>query len=330
MSKNNLLVEGAREPGSLADPLNNLYEADVQNDVTLISASEADSSQPTRATSINAASEDAFQSYLRDIREHGLLTPAEEMDLARRAASGDELARHQLIEGNLRLVISIARRYTGTGVPLLDLIQEGNLGLMHAAEKFDYRRGYRFGTYATWWIRQAISRAADMQSHMIHLPEQVASHLRKVRRVAAQLSQEDGLDPRPEQIAEACNIHLDKVIELLSLVEQPISIDTPSINRGATDEKERQSLADLLEDTHTSTLAETPSEVSLHGEELKQALALLSPRERLVITLRYGIGDGYSRTLVEVGKELGVSHERARQLEARALKMMRTVLAASI
>src|SRR5207245_3656652 len=186
-------------------------------------------SRRTRAATVRQAigSEDAFQSYLRDIRGLGLLTHAEEIDLARRAAAGDELARRKLIESNLRLVIAIARRYTSTGVPLIDLIQEGNLGLMRAAEKFDYQRGCHFGTYATWWIRQAVGCAAGEQSRLIHLPEHVVTRLRKVRRVAAQLSQANGLDPQPEQIAEACNLDLDEVIDVLGIVEQPVSLDAP-------------------------------------------------------------------------------------------------------
>src|SRR5215469_9166540 len=170
------------------------------------------------------------QSYLQDMRELDLhrLTPEEEIELARRAAAGDTLAIHELIEANLRLVIAIARRYTATGVSMIDLIQEGNLGLMRAAEKFDYRRGVHFGTYATWWIRQAVSRAAIEQSCLIHLPEHVAMRLRKVRRIAAQLSQENGSDPLPEQIAEASKINLDEVKDLLSLVEQPVSLDAPA------------------------------------------------------------------------------------------------------
>ena len=172
--------------------------------------------QHTRTIAARQApgSEDAFYSYLRDIRGLGLLTPDEEIDLARQIAAGNELALRKLIESNLRLVITIARRYIGTGVPLIDLIQEGNLGLMRAAEKFDYRRGCHFGTYATWWIRQAVSRAAGDQSRLIHLSEHVATRLHKVRRVAAQLSQENGLDPLPEQIAEACNMKLAEVIDL--------------------------------------------------------------------------------------------------------------------
>lgn len=261
-------------------------------------------------------SEDAFQSYLRDIRSLGLLTHAEEVELAQRAAAGDELARRRLVECNLRLVISIARRYTSTGVPLVDLIQEGNLGLMRAAEKFDYRRGCHFGTYATWWIRQAVSRAAGEHARLIHLPEHVATRLRKVRRIAAQLSQENGLDPLPEQIATACNMSLDEVTDLLGIIEQPVSLDAP------VDDEARYSLGDTLEDSTAQAPAETASQ-HLLGEELHRALAVLTPRERSVIALRYGIGDGRSRTLLEVGKELGISRERVRQLEVVALMKLR-------
>ncbi len=276
-------------------------------------------SHPTRASAIYhpISAEDAFQSYLSDIRGFGLLTPTEEIDLARRVAAGDERARYKLIESNLRLVIAIARRYTSSGVPLVDLIQEGNLGLMHAAEKFDYQRGCHFATYATWWVRQAISRAAGDQSRLIHLPEHVATNLRKLRRVVAQLSQENNLDPLPEQIAEACNFGLDEVKHLLDIVEQPVSLDVP------VDDETRYSLADTIEDNSAPALAETASQ-HLLGEELQRALALLTPRERSVITLRYGIGDGHSRTLLEVGKELGISRERVRQLEVVALKKMRS------
>jgi RNA polymerase primary sigma factor len=280
---------------------------------------------PSRARRVGTSSikqtmgaEDAFQSYLRDIRGLGLLTHAQEIDLAQRAAAGDELARRKLIESNLRLVIAIARRYTSTGVPLIDLIQEGNLGLMRAAEKFDYQRGCHFGTYATWWIRQAVSRAAGEQSRLIHLPEHVATRLRKVRRIAAQLSQENGLDPLPEQIAQACNIEVNEVVDLLSVIEQPVSLDAP------VDDEARYSLADTLEDSTTPAPSETASQ-HLLGEELHRALAMLTPRERSVITLRYGIGDGRSRTLLEVGKELGISRERVRQLEVVALMKLRGI-----
>ena len=264
---------------------------------------------------------DAFQSYLRDIGRLDLrnLTPDEEIDLGRRIEAGNEMARRKLIESNLRLVVAIARQYSNAEVPLVDLIQEGNLGLMHAAEKFDYRRGCHFGTYATWWIRQAICRAAGEQSRLIHLPEHVATRLRKVRRVAAQLSQEMGLDPlelRPEQIAEACNLRVEEVKNLLGIVEQPVSLDVP------VDDENRYSLADTIEDTVAPPLAESASR-HLLGEQLHRCLNLLTRREHAVITLRYGIGDGRSRTLVEIGKELGISRERVRQLETRALQKMR-------
>ncbi|HZO71349.1 MAG TPA: sigma-70 family RNA polymerase sigma factor [Ktedonobacteraceae bacterium] len=312
-------------PGRTIEPL--LGEDEIAD--TLIDEEDEDGDDdaledaPTRkadTSSIKHATgaEDAFQSYLRDIRGLGLLTHAEEIELARRVAAGDELARRKLIESNLRLVIAIARRYTSTGVPLIDLIQEGNLGLMRAAEKFDYQRGCHFGTYATWWIRQAVSRAAGEQSRLIHLPEHVATRLRKVRRVAAQLSQENGLDPLPEQIADACNIDVDEVLDLLSVIEQPVSLDAP------VDDEARYSLADTLEDSTTPAPAETASQ-HLLGEELHRALALLTPRERSVITLRYGIGDGRSRTLLEVGKELGISRERVRQLEVVALMKLRGI-----
>jgi RNA polymerase primary sigma factor len=289
-------------------------ESDVLDDRPTSRSNKANITATKQAT----GAEDAFQSYLRDIRGLGLLTHAEEIELAQRAAAGDGLARRKLVESNLRLVIAIARRYTSTGVPLIDLIQEGNLGLMRAAEKFDYQRGCHFGTYATWWIRQAVSRAAGEQSRMIHLPEHVATRLRKVRRVAAQLSQENGLDPLPEQIAAACNLDINEVIDLLSVIEQPVSLDTP------VDEEARYSLADTLEDCTTPAPSETASQ-HLLGEDLHRALVVLTPRERAVITLRYGIGDGHSRTLLEVGKELGISRERVRQLEVVALMKLRNV-----
>ncbi|MFL5701738.1 MAG: RNA polymerase sigma factor RpoD/SigA [Ktedonobacteraceae bacterium] len=283
-------------------------------------------SHDTRGTLARRAtsSEDAFQHYLQDIRGLDLLimlTPAEEIDLGRRIAAGNEQARRKLIESNLRLVIAIARKYSSAGVPLIDLIQEGNLGLMHAAEKFDYQRGCHFGTYATWWIRQAISRAASDQSRMIHLPELVTSRLRKLRRVTAQLSQELGLDPldlRPEQIAEAGNFKLDEVKTLLSIIEQPISLDTP------LDDEAHSLLSDMLEDTMTPAPTEAASQ-HLSSEELQQTLDALTPRERTVITLRFGVGGGQSHTLLEIAKELGISRERVRQLEVKALQKLRAL-----
>jgi len=269
------------------------------------------------AASTVGTTEDAFQSYLHEMRRFGRLTLAEEIELAQRVAAGDEWARHQLIEANLRLVIAIARQYSHTGVPLLDLIQEGNLGLMRAAEKFDGQRGCRFGTYATWWIRQAVNRAVINQSRLIHLPEQVAKRLGKVRHVVVHLLQENGRDPLPEHIAQTSKIDLDEVIQLLGLIEQPISLDT------RIDEEAHCSLADTLEDSAAPALDEIAAQHVL-SEQVHRAMAFLPPRERLVITLRYGISDGRSRTLLEVGKELGISRERVRQLEEAALKRMRS------
>ena len=309
----------------LLSPLYDVYETSLDNSVGVERSSAADaleaSSTRTRHTSATTgrhtqSHEDAFQNYLRDIRGLNRLTHDEELALAQRSANGDTLARRKLVESNLRLVIAIARHYVSTGVPLIDLVQEGNLGLIHAAEKFDYRRGCHFGTYATWWIRQAVNRAAMNQSRSIHLPEHVATRLRKVRRVAAQLSQESGVEPSSEKIAEASHIDLDEVIDLLNLIEQPVSLDMP------VDEEDRYSLGDSLEDNTTPALAETASQ-HLQSEELHQALVLLTPREYMVITLRYGIGDEQSRTLQEVGTELGISRERVRQLEMAALMKMR-------
>ncbi len=266
-------------------------------------------------------SEDAFQSYLHDIRGLSLLSHEEEIILAKRGQAGDTRARRRLVEANLRLVIAIARRYTNSGVPLIDLIQEGNLGLMRAAEKFDWRRGCHFGTYATWWIRQAISRAAGEQSRLIHLPEHVATRLRKVRRVASQLSQENGGDPLPEQIAEATGMQVEEVDDLLHVTEQPVSLDSPA------DSDNRLSLADTLEDPGIQAPADIASQ-HLLGEELHRALSTLTSRERSVVILRYGIGDGRSRTLLEVGKELGISRERVRQLEMVVLAKLRMATSA--
>jgi len=314
------LIESSTYSDAGLDFNRDAFLDDVDEESSEVDTFEGTSTRPHQGGITNTkratSSEDAFQSYLHDIRGFGLLTHEEEIELARRSAAGDLLARRKLVESNLRLVIAIARRYTGSGVPLTDLIQEGNLGLMRAAEKFDYRRGCHFGTYATWWIRQAVSRAAGEQSRMIHLPEHVSTRLRKVRRIAAQLSQENGLDPLPEQIAAACNFNVEEVVDLLGVIEQPISLDAP------VDEEARYSLADSLEDCTSPTPSETASQ-HLLGEELQRALVLLTPRERAVIILRYGIGDGRNRTLLEVGKELGISRERVRQLEVVALIKLR-------
>ncbi len=262
--------------------------------------------------------EDAYQSYLRDIRGLGRLTHTDELALAQRSAAGDLRARRRLVEANLRLVIVYAQWYMHSGVPLIDLIQEGNLGLMRAAEKFDWRRGCHFSTYATWWIRQAIRRAAGEQSRLIHLPEHVASRTGKIRRIAAELSQETGLDPTPAQIAQACGMSVDEVADVLRLPEQPASLDVPiEVEHGL-------SLSDTLRDPGIQAPEESASQHVLSGE-VYDALLQLTPRERSAIILRYGIGDGHSRTLREVGKQLGISRERVRQLVEIALEKLRAM-----
>ncbi len=263
-------------------------------------------------------SADAFQSYLQDIRGLSRLSRDDELALARRSAAGDLRARRRLVEANLRLVIAYAQWYMKTGVPLIDLIQEGNIGLMRAAEKFDWRRGYHFSTYATWWIRQAIKRAAGEQSRLIHVPEHVAARLSKIRRVARELAQETGLDPEEVQIAEASGMPVDEVEALLHLPEQPTSLDVPvDIERGFT-------LADTLEDPGAQIPEDATAQHAL-SDEVHHALLRLTPRERSAVILRFGIGDGRSRNLREVGKQMGISRERVRQLITTALEKLRTM-----
>jgi len=261
---------------------------------------------------------DAFQSYLRDIRTYSLLTRREEIELGKRSLAGDEKARLHLVESNLRLVISIARKYAATGAPLVDLIQEGNVGLMRAAEKFDPHRGVRFGTYATWWIRQAISRAANEQVRIVHLPEHVSTRLRKVRRVASRMEQETGNIPSAHSIAKEVDMEATDVQELLDLITQPVSLDL------SVDDDGRYALSDTLEDEVALAPDEVASQHQL-SQVLDTAMNILTPREREVIVLRYGIGDGRSRTLLEVGRKLKISRERVRQLEVMALSKLRTL-----
>ena len=264
-----------------------------------------------------AETQDLLESYLHDMRRFGRLTAAQEVELTHQVAAGSHWARQLLIEANLPLVIAIARHYSHSGVPLLDLIQEGNLGLIRAAEKFEAGHGSRFGTYATWWIRQAISRAATKQSRLIQLPEEVAKRLGKVRRVVAHLWQENGRDPQPEQIAQVSQFQMDEVLRLLGLIEQPISLDMPSEEEG------HSSLADTLEESAACAPDAMVAQQDLL-EQVQRALALLPARECVIITQRYGLSDGRSRSLLEVGHELGLSRERVRQLEAAALQRMRS------
>jgi RNA polymerase primary sigma factor len=261
--------------------------------------------------------QDPLKLYVRALGDGRLLTPAEERELARRKDEGDEDAKRRLIESNLRLVMSITRNYTKAGVPLLDLIQEGNLGLIRAVEKFDYRMGYKLSTYATWWIRQAVTRALADQGRTIRLPVHVAEQVRRVMRARRILSQKLNREPTLPEVAEESRLTEERVKELLNLVEDPVSLETP-VGDG-------ESLyGDLIEDEHVDQPEKVTSE-NRRSVELAEALQQLKPRLRLVLSRRFGLENGIPQTLEEVGQELGITRERVRQLESRALRELRSV-----
>jgi RNA polymerase primary sigma factor len=261
--------------------------------------------------------QDPLKLYVRQIGDGRLLTPSEERELARLKDEGDEAAKRRLIEANLRLVMSITRNYTKAGVPLLDLIQEGNLGLIRAVEKFDYRLGFKLSTYATWWIRQAITRALADQGRTIRLPVHVAEQVRRVMRSRRVLAQKLNRDPTIEEVAVESGFPARRVEELLELVEDPVSLETP-VGDG-------ESLyADLIEDVHSDQPDESTAK-RLRSAELAHAMQHLNPRMQRVLSLRFGLEDGKPQTLEEVGTGLGITRERVRQLEARALRELRTV-----
>jgi len=260
---------------------------------------------------------DPLKLYVRQIGDGPLLTPAEERELARRKDEGDENAKRKLIESNLRLVMSITRHYTKAGVPLLDLIQEGNLGLIRAVEKFDYRMGYKLSTYATWWIRQAVTRALADQGRTIRLPVHVAEQVRRLMRARRVLAQKINRDPTVEELATESGFPIERVIQLIDLVEDPVSLETP-VGDG-------ESLyGDLIEDTKTESPDGATSD-RLRAVELTVALEKLNPRMRYVLSARFGLDGQSARTLEEVGVELGITRERVRQLESRALRELRMV-----
>jgi RNA polymerase primary sigma factor len=260
--------------------------------------------------------DDSVKQYLKEIGTYPLLTAEQELLLAERVARGDQYARQKLIEANLRLVVSIAKRYSNQGLPLLDLIQEGNIGLMRATQKFDYKRGFRFSTYATWWIRQAISRAIAEHSRSIHIPVHVVELIYKIKRVARRLYQEQGLEPLPEQIAVEVGLTRDRIVELLSISEQPISLDAPMAD------DEEYHLADMLEDS-TMTLPVDQASYQLQRDNIEQAMTVLNPRERTIIEMRYGLKDGHSLSLDEVSVLFHLTRERIRQIEVKALRKLR-------
>ena len=264
----------------------------------------------------NYTTDDPVRMYLKEIGKVPLLTPEEEVELAVRMADGDEEAKRRMAEANLRLVVSIAKRYVGRGMLFLDLIQEGNLGLIKAVEKFDYTKGYKFSTYATWWIRQAITRAIADQARTIRIPVHMVETINKVIRVSRQLLQELGHDPTAEEIAAEMNMPVDKVRDILKIAQEPVSLETP------IGEEEDSHLGDFIPDEDASEPSEAAS-FSLLKEQLMEVMDTLPPREKKVLELRFGILDGRTRTLEEVGKEFNVTRERIRQIEAKALRKLR-------
>ncbi len=260
--------------------------------------------------------DDPVKVYLKDIGKVALLSGEEEAELAEKMMQGDEAAKKRLSEANLRLVVSIAKRYVGRGMHLLDLIQEGNLGLMKAVEKFDYTKGFKFSTYATWWIRQAITRAIADQARTIRIPVHMVETINKLIKVSRQLLQELGREPSPEEIAQAMGITVEKVVEIQTIAQDPVSLETP------IGEEEDSNLGTFIEDEKSAS----PSDVVAFAMLKKQLILILdtlTPREEKVLRLRYGIDDGKPRTLEEVGKEFNVTRERIRQIEAKALRKLR-------
>ena len=260
--------------------------------------------------------EDPVRMYLKEIGKVPLLSAEEEIELAQRMEEGDQEAKKRLAEANLRLVVSIAKRYVGRGMLFLDLIQEGNLGLIKAVEKFDYRKGYKFSTYATWWIRQAITRAIADQARTIRIPVHMVETINKLIRVSRQLLQELGREPTPEEIAEEMNMPVDRVREILKISQEPVSLETP------IGEEEDSHLGDFIQDDNVQVPSDAAA-FTLLKEQLVEVLGTLTEREQKVLRLRFGLDDGRARTLEEVGKEFNVTRERIRQIEAKALRKLR-------
>ena len=260
--------------------------------------------------------EDPVRMYLKEIGKVSLLSADEEIELAKRMEKGDEAAKKRLAEANLRLVVSIAKRYVGRGMLFLDLIQEGNLGLIKAVEKFDYRKGYKFSTYATWWIRQAITRAIADQARTIRIPVHMVETINKLIRVSRQLLQELGREPTPEEIAKEMDMSVERVREILKISQEPVSLETP------IGEEEDSHLGDFIQDDNVPVPADAAA-FTLLKEQLVEVLSTLTDREQKVLRLRFGLDDGRARTLEEVGKEFNVTRERIRQIEAKALRKLR-------
>jgi RNA polymerase primary sigma factor len=306
------------------DQIEKVYESLESLGIDVVGGTEAESDlqdEPEeKETDISVPEgisiDDPVRMYLKEIGKVPLLSAEEEVELAKRMEKGDMEAKRKLAEANLRLVVSIAKRYVGRGMLFLDLIQEGNLGLIKAVEKFDYRKGYKFSTYATWWIRQAITRAIADQARTIRIPVHMVETINKLIRVSRQLLQEYGREPQPEEIAREMGISEDKVREIIKIAQEPVSLETP------IGEEEDSHLGDFIPDDDAPAPAEAAA-FTLLKEQLMDVLDTLTPREEKVLRLRFGLDDGRARTLEEVGKEFNVTRERIRQIEAKALRKLR-------
>ncbi|HIS57212.1 MAG: RNA polymerase sigma factor RpoD [Lachnospiraceae bacterium] len=277
---------------------------------------EIDVDQMDLAVPDGVSPEDPVRMYLKEIGKVPLLSSEEEIELAKRVAEGDEEAKKKLAEANLRLVVSVAKRYVGRGMQFLDLIQEGNLGLIKAVEKFDYTKGYKFSTYATWWIRQAITRAIADQARTIRIPVHMVETINRLVRASRQLVQELGREPTPEELSKRLNIPVEKVNEVMKISQEPVSLETP------VGEEDDSHLGDFIQDDNMPVPAEEAAHMLL-SEQLEEVLSTLSEREEKVLRLRFGLDDGRARTLEEVGKEFNVTRERIRQIEAKALRKLK-------
>ena len=288
----------------------------VNDDDPIMEEEEIDMEKIDLSVPEGISIEDPVRMYLKEIGKVPLLSAEEEIELAKRMEQGDEEAKKRLAEANLRLVVSIAKRYVGRGMLFLDLIQEGNLGLIKAVEKFDFRKGFKFSTYATWWIRQAITRAIADQARTIRIPVHMVETINKLIRVSRQLLQELGREPTPEEIAEEMNMSVERVREILKISQEPVSLETP------IGEEEDSHLGDFIQDDNVPVPAEAAA-FTLLKEQLVEVLSTLTDREQKVLRLRFGLDDGRARTLEEVGKEFNVTREPIRQIEAKALRKLR-------
>ena len=291
-------------------------DADIDDLILAEEEEEVDMEKIDLSVPDGISIEDPVRMYLKEIGKVPLLSAEEEIDLSRRMSEGDESAKKRLAEANLRLVVSIAKRYVGRGMLFLDLIQEGNLGLIKAVEKFDYQKGFKFSTYATWWIRQAITRAIADQARTIRIPVHMVETINKLIRVSRQLLQELGREPLPEEIAKELDMPVDRVREILKISQEPVSLETP------IGEEEDSHLGDFIQDDNVPVPAEAAA-ATLLKEQLNEVLDTLTDREQKVLRLRFGMNDGRARTLEEVGKEFDVTRERIRQIEAKALRKLR-------